>query len=387
MVTTMTNDVGNADFFPAKPGSRLVLKVGSSLIIDSAKEQGHVRRTWLASLVADVAERHAAGQDIVIVSSGAIALGARVLGLPNGGRDTLRDAQASASVGQIGLAELWSELLASHGIVAAQMLITLDDFENRRRYLNVKATLGRIMEMRGITIINENDSTATHEIRFGDNDRLAARVAQAAGADGVVILSDIDGLYDRNPALPDAKLIPEVKRLNKRIFEMASSASSSGMGSGGMLSKLQAAQIAAMAGIETAIISGKNRNPLKHWEDTGLGTVFRASKRSSARKAWIGGRMRVRGVLTVDAGAARALINGNSLLPAGVTDVSGKFSRGDLIEIVGPDGAALARGLVEYDDNDCFKVMGRKSEELGRLLGYVPRSVLVHRDSMMMVHH
>lgn len=385
MVSNLKNKGNQTEFFPPREGSRVVLKVGSSLIIDTSKDPGHVRRKWLASLVADVAERHAAGQDIVIVSSGAIALGARLLGLPNGARNNLADAQAAASVGQIGLAGIWAQLFANHGIMAAQMLITLEDLEDRRRYLNVKATLRRLMQMRSVTIINENDSTATGEIRFGDNDRLAARVAQAALAEGVVILSDIDGLYDKNPSSPDANFIPEVKKLDRKTFEMADSGSSSGMGSGGMLSKLQAAEIAGLAGIDLAIISGTARNPLTKWQKTGRGTIFRAPKRRQARKAWIGGRMRVRGTLTVDAGAAAALAKGRSLLPAGVTGFTGNFGRGDLVQIVGQDGRAIARGLVEYDASDCGKVIGHRTEELGALLGYVPRRTLVHRDSMIFI--
>lgn len=360
----------------------LVVKVGSSLLVEP---DGSVRRDWLQTLVADIAERHRTGQKIVVVSSGAIALGARRLGLEKGGRASLADAQASASVGQILLSGLWAELLAAEGLTAAQMLVTLDDLEDRRRYLNITATLDRLLGAGAVPVINENDSVATAEIRFGDNDRLAARVAQAAGAQGVILLSDVDGLYDRDPRDPDAEHIPEVTLIDGHIRLMVSSASSSGMGSGGMASKIDAADIATRAGIGLAIASGLRANPLSALDSGAPATWFAPRAGGNARKGWIGGRLSVKGRITVDAGAAKALRSGASLLPAGATAVSGDFRRGDVVDIASPDGETLARGLSEYDAADATLICGRQSSELEEVLGAVPRSVLVHRDQMVLL--
>jgi glutamate 5-kinase len=360
----------------------LVVKVGSSLLV---KSEGAVRRAWLETLVADIAARHAAGQRIVIVSSGAIALGARRLGFDKGGRASLADAQASASVGQILLSGLWAELLGATGLTAAQMLVTLDDLEDRRRYLNITATLDRLLGAGAVPVINENDSVATEEIRFGDNDRLAARVAQAAGANGVVLLSDVDGLYDRDPKDPDALLVPEVAKIDGRVRIMVSSGSSSGMGSGGMASKLDAADIAARAGIGLAIASGLRDHPLAALDAGTPFTWFEPRVGGSARKGWIGGRLSVKGQIVIDAGAAKALRKGASLLPAGATAVQGEFKRGDAIDILTADGETLARGLSEYNATDAAQICGKKSTELEAILGAVPRQVLVHRDQMVML--
>jgi glutamate 5-kinase len=360
----------------------LVVKVGSSLLVES---DGAVRRAWLETLVADIAARHAAGQRIVIVSSGAIALGARRLGFDKGGRASLADAQASASVGQILLSGLWAELLGAKGLTAAQMLVTLDDLEDRRRYLNITATLDRLLGAGAVPVINENDTVATEEIRFGDNDRLAARVAQAAGANGVVLLSDVDGLYDRDPTDPDALLVPEVAKIDGRVRIMVAGDSSSGMGSGGMASKLDAADIAARAGIGLAIASGLRDHPLAALDAGAQFTWFAPRAGGSARKGWIGGRLSVKGQIIVDAGAAKALRNGASLLPAGATAVQGEFKRGDAIDILTADGEPLARGLSEYDASDAAQICGKKSSELEGILGAVPRQVLVHRDQMVML--
>lgn len=360
----------------------LVVKVGSSLLVEP---DGAVRREWLQTLVADIAARHRAGQKIVVVSSGAIALGARRLGMEKGGRASLADAQASASVGQILLSGLWAELLAGEALTAAQMLVTLDDLEDRRRYLNITATLDRLLGAGAVPVINENDSVATAEIRFGDNDRLAARVAQAAGADGVILLSDVDGLYDRDPRDPEARLVPEVPAIDGPIRMMVTGTSSSGMGSGGMVSKIDAADIATRAGIGLAIASGLRKHPLSALDTGAPATWFVPRAGGNARKGWIGGRLSVKGRIVVDTGAARALRNGASLLPAGATAVDGEFHRGDVIDIIGADGETLARGLSEYDAADAARICGRQSSELEEVLGAVPRTVLVHRDQMVLL--
>ena len=360
----------------------LVVKVGSSLLVES---DGSVRRDWLETLVADIAKRRKAGQKIVVVSSGAIALGARRLGFEKGGRASLADAQASASVGQILLSGIWAELLGGQGLTAAQMLVTLDDLEDRRRYLNITATLDRLLGAGAVPVINENDSVATEEIRFGDNDRLAARVAQAAGAHGVVLLSDVDGLYDRDPKDPAAQLVPEVAKVDGRIRVMVTGDSSSGMGSGGMASKLDAADIATRAGIGLAIASGLHEHPLAAMENGAPYTWFAPREGGSARKSWIGGRLSVKGSISVDAGAAKALRGGASLLPAGATAVAGAFKRGDVIDIVTAEGETLARGLSEYDATDAAQICGKRSSDLESILGAVPRQVLVHRDQMVLL--
>jgi glutamate 5-kinase len=364
--------------FPPASCLRLIVKIGSALLVDPT---GAVRRDWLAGIAADVAARSKAGQQVAIVSSGAIALGARRLGLPRGGRASLEDAQAAAATGQILLSQTWAEVLAAEGLTAAQMLVTLDDLEDRRRYLNAAATLGRLLQLGVVPVINENDSVATAEIRFGDNDRLAARVAQAAGAQGVVLLSDIDGLYDRNPAQPGAVHIPRVERIDGGIVSMADDASASGMGSGGMISKIEAARIATGAGVALAIASGRIERPLS---TAARHTIFVPEKRTGARKAWLAGRLTVKGTITVDAGAATALAAGRSLLAAGATDVGGRFDRGDVVAIEGP-GGPIARGLAEYDAGEMQRLLGRRSEEHEALLGYSPRSALVHRNHMVLL--
>ncbi len=327
-----------------------------------------------------------AGQQIAIVSSGAIALGARRLNLPKGGRATLEDAQAAAAVGQIALSQVWADLLGNHNIAAAQMLVTLGDLEDRRRYLNASATLDRLIGLGAIPVVNENDSVATEEIRFGDNDRLAARIGQAARADAVVLLSDIDGLYTANPRSdPDAALVPLVEKLDARIMAMGDASSDSGMGSGGMVSKLQAAQIATGAGAHLAIISGRVNAPLTAWATSERGTLFLAATRRGARKDWLAGRLTVKGRLVVDAGAANALKQGRSLLPAGITASEGRYARGDVIDIAAADGAVIARGLAQYDSDDAERIIGKRSEDVAALLGGTPRAAIVHRDHMVLL--
>lgn len=363
---------------------RLVIKIGSALLVDPA---GQVRAEWLSSIVAEVAERRREGQQIILVSSGAIALGARRLGLPKGGRGSLDDAQAAAAVGQIALSQHWAGLLGEQGITAAQMLVTLDDLENRRRYLNAAATLERLLSLGVVPVINENDSVATAEIRFGDNDRLAARIGQAARADAVALLSDVDGLYTANPHTDaDARHIPQVRRIDASVLAMADDGSGSGMGSGGMASKIEAARIATGAGAHLAILSGLHAAPLRHWASgAGRGTIFLAQSARGARKSWLAGRLTTRGTLSVDDGAKRALERGNSLLPAGVSAVSGHFARGDVVDILDAEGRRIARGLAEYDAADAARIAGRRSEEIGAILGDTFRSVMVHRDHMVML--
>ena len=371
-----------ADLASAATCARVVIKVGSALLVGP---DGQPMRAWLASLAEEIAAVQARGQQVIVVSSGSIALGAARLGLAKGGRASLADAQAAAAVGQIALGGLWAELLAAHGLTAAQLLLTLDDLEDRRRYLNASATLNRLLETGAVPVVNENDSVATQEIRFGDNDRLAARVAQAGRADAVLLLSDVDGLYDRNPKDPEAAFVPVVRGVTPEIHAMADGGSASGLGSGGMTSKLQAAEIAERAGIALAIVNGTYSAPLARALGQGIGTLFLPRRRDRARKAWLGGRMKMKGVLTIDAGAAAALLAGRSLLAKGVTDVSGAFARGDVVEVCGPDGRGIAKGLAEYDASECAAIMGLHTDEQADVLGYTPRGVIIHRDQMVML--
>lgn len=361
---------------------RLVLKVGSALLVEKG---GALRREWLAALCAEIAEARAGGQDVVVVSSGAIALGAARLGLARGGRANLADAQAAAAVGQIALAGVWAELLGAHGLTAAQLLLTLDDLEDRRRYLNASSTLARLLEAGAIPVINENDSVATAEIRFGDNDRLAARAAQAAGASAVVLLSDVDGLFDRDPRDTGAELVREVAGVDEAVRAMATGGSGSGMGSGGMVSKLEAAEIAGRAGIALAIVNGTHAAPLARALGADRGTLFLPQRRDGGRKTWLGGRIAPKGVLTVDAGCAGALAGGASLLAAGIVQVDGAFARGDLVTVHSAKGDRLAQGLVEYSADECRAIAGRKAGEQADLLGYAPRAAVVHRDHMVLL--
>ena len=370
-----------SDLADAALAPRLVLKVGSSLLV----ERGEPRGDWLASLAGDIAALRARGIQVVVVSSGAIALGAARLKLPRGGRGSLADAQAAASVGQIALAGLWSQALGAHGIVAAQMLLTLEDLEDRRRYLNATATFDRLLAAGAVPVVNENDSVATEEIRFGDNDRLAARVAQASGATAVMLLSDVDGLFDRDPKAPGATLVPRVEGVTDAVMAMASGASSSGLGSGGMASKLQAARIAERAGIALAIVNGLNHAPISTALAGGTGTLFLPQRNASARKGWLGGRLSPSGVLRVDDGCAGALAGGASLLAAGVTDVICEFKRGDLVTIHSHRGDRIAQGLVEYSAAECRAIMGCKQDAQGEKLGYAPRAAVIHRDQLVLL--
>lgn len=380
----MTADAtaSRARAFGPEVARRLVVKVGSALLVGP---DGALRRDWLSGLVAEIAEARALGQQIVVVSSGAIALGARRVGLAKGGRASLEDSQGSAAIGQILLAGAWGQLLEAHGLIAAQVLVTLGDFEDRRRFLNASATLDRLLALGTVPILNENDTVATEEIRFGDNDRLAARAAQAAGADALVLLSDIDGLYTANPSTDaSARLVDTVDDI-AAIAGFASPTSASGMGSGGMAAKVEAARIAHAAGIPVAIVAGAPDRPLARFARTGHGTIFPAPHGVSARKAWLAGRMQVEGRLRVDAGATAALAQGKSLLAAGVTDVTGRFRRGDAVDIIGPQGQMIARGLIAYDAADMVRIAGRRSDAISAILGYAPRAAVIHRDQMVML--
>ncbi len=362
---------------------RVVVKVGSALLVDADK--GRLNRTWLESFAADIAHLRQRGQEVILVSSGAIALGRRHLGL-NAGKLKLEESQAAAAVGQIRLAHAYKELLDAHGITVAQILLTLGDTEQRRRYLNARGTLNTLLSLGAVPVINENDTVATAEIRYGDNDRLAARVAQMVGADCLVLLSDIDGLYTANPHEdPDAEFISRVLEITPAIEAMAGGVSS-GMGSGGMQTKIAAAKIAVGAGCHLCIAKGASQHPLKRIEDGARCTWFVPSSTPMAtRKQWIAGTLKPAGAIAVDEGAVRALMSGKSLLPAGVTRALGRFERGDTVSIIGPDGGEVARGICAYSDSDAARIIGRKSAEIEKVLGFRGRDEIVHRDDLVLL--
>jgi glutamate 5-kinase len=361
---------------------RIVVKVGSSLLVDSAA--GALKRDWLASLAADIAALHDEKRDMLVVSSGAIALARATLKLPRGAL-RLEEAQAAAAVGQIALARSWSECLGAHNITAGQVLLTLGDTEERRRYLNARETIDKLLEWRSVPVINENDTVATSEIRYGDNDRLAARVATMTSADLLVLLSDIDGLYDKPPAHnSDAKLIPVVARITPDIEAMAG-ASGSELSRGGMVTKIEAGKIATTAGVHMVIGSGHVMNPLRAIIDGGPCTWFLTPANPvTARKKWIAGSLEPRGALHVDAGAVKALRTGKSLLPAGVTRIEGAFERGDAVVLRGPDGHEIGRGLIAYDAADADKIKGHSSTDAMTILGFTGRTEMIHRDDLVM---
>ena len=363
---------------------RLVIKVGSSLLVDS--ERGRLDHDWLASLAQDIAQLYGDGRDMLVVSSGAIALGRAVLGLPSGAL-RLEDSQAAAAVGQISLARTWSETLGRHGIAAGQVLVTLQDTEERRRYLNARSTIGKLLEWRAVPVINENDTVATNEIRYGDNDRLAARVATMASADLLVLLSDVDGLYDAPPAdNPGAKFVSLVERITPAIEAMAGAAGSQ-LSRGGMQTKIEAGRIATQAGTHMVIASGRRAHPLTAIAQGSRCTWFlTAANPVTARKRWIAGSLEPKGSLVIDAGAVAALRGGKSLLPAGVFRVEGSFARGDAVVIRGPDGAEVARGIVAYDADDAARIKGRTSADVLSILGFGGRAAMVHRDDLVMGH-
>ncbi|BBE73497.1 glutamate 5-kinase [Oharaeibacter diazotrophicus] len=361
---------------------RIVVKIGSALLVEG--RSGVLRRAWMEAVATDVARLAAGGADVLLVSSGAIAMGRGVLGLP-AGKLRLEESQAAAAVGQIALARAWAEVLGTHGITAGQILLTLGDTEERRRYLNGRATIGTLLEKRAVPVINENDTVATTEIRYGDNDRLAARVATMMGADLLVLLSDIDGLYTAPPKDdPNATLIPVVERITPEIEAMAGAAGSE-LSRGGMKTKIEAGKMATVAGTAMIIASGKVASPLALIDAGGTHTLFRAEANPvTARKAWIAGHLEPRGTLTVDAGAVRALGQGRSLLPAGVTAVSGRFGRGDAVRVVDAAGIEVARGLVAYDDGDADRIRGRNSAAIEDILGIAGRTEMIHRDDLVL---
>jgi glutamate 5-kinase len=360
---------------------RIVVKVGSSLLIDSAA--GEVRAAWLSALADDIAKLHRDGRDVLIVSSGSIALGRSRLKLPRGPLK-LEESQAAAAVGQIALARIWSEVLGDHGIGAGQILVTLQDTEERRRYLNARSTIAKLLDWRAVPVINENDTVATNEIRYGDNDRLAARVATMASADLLILLSDIDGLYDAPPHLnPNAKLIPVVKSVTADIEAMAGSAASE-LSRGGMQTKIEAAKIATTSGTHMLIASGKIEHPLQAIMDGGRCTWFLTPANPvTARKRWIAGSLEPKGTLTIDAGAVAALRQGKSLLPAGVIRVDGSFARGDAVIVRGPDTHEVGRGLVAYDADNAEKIKGRSLSDAAQILGIDGRAEMIHRDDLV----
>jgi glutamate 5-kinase len=365
-----------------KEARRLVIKVGSALLVDG--RSGRLNRSWLETLADDIALAAGRGQQVIVVSSGAIALGRRHLGLAKG-KLRLDESQAAAAVGQIRLAKAWQEILEDRGLAVAQILLTLDDTEDRRRYLNARATLNTLLGLGAVPVINENDTVATTEIRYGDNDRLAARVAQMASAECLVLLSDIDGLYSADPRKDQsAEFIPEVSEIDARIDAMASGPTS-GLGSGGMTTKVAAARIAVGAGCSLCIASGHRPHPLAAIEAGERCSWFLPTASPvTTRKQWIAGTLKPSGVLTVDAGAAEALRNGKSLLPAGVSSVAGQFERGDTVSVVF-GGAEIARGLVAYQSSEAQLIAGRRSSDIEALLGYVGREEIIHRDDLVVI--
>ncbi|GAB4288175.1 MAG: glutamate 5-kinase [Roseovarius sp.] len=358
---------------------RVVVKIGSALLVD--RDSGGLRGAWLEALADDVAALRRAGKDVILVSSGSIALGRVALGLP--ARDlTLEQSQAAAAVGQIRLAHAYEQALGARGLRAAQVLVTLEDSADRRRYLNSRATLEQLLALGVVPIVNENDTVATDEIRFGDNDRLAAQVAVTAGADCLVLLSDVDGFYAGNPALdPQAPRLDVIARITPEIERHAGDAGS-GLSKGGMKTKLMAARTATAAGCDMAIALGTVLHPLARLQQGGAATWFPAQgDPQQKRKAWIAA-MKPRGRVQVDAGAAAALARGKSLLPAGVRAVSGRFRRGDPIEVAGPDDDLLGQGLVRYDAADAARILGLRTDQIEAVLGYPSRGPLIHRDDM-----
>ncbi|MEJ0027013.1 MAG: glutamate 5-kinase [Rhizomicrobium sp.] len=365
---------------PFAAAKLIVVKVGSALLVDA--ESGELRRYWLKSLCADVSELKRAGKNVLLVSSGAIALGRRALKLKTGPL-RLEESQAAAAAGQVRLAEAYADILAGEGIVAAQVLLTLGDTEQRNRYLNARATLKTLIELGSVAVINENDTVATAEIRYGDNDRLAARVASMMEADRLILLSDVDGLYSADPTRnAGARHIPDVPAITPQIESMAGE-SVSGLGRGGMASKLAAAKIATAAGCEVIIAKGKTNHPVAAIRAGERCTRFAASGTpAAARKRWIAGVLKPEGSLIIDAGAARALADGKSLLPAGIRQIDGRFQRGDAVLVKDQQGREIARGLAAYGAADAERIAGKRTAEIEAILGYRGRDEMIHRDDL-----
>jgi glutamate 5-kinase len=365
---------------PLGAARRIVVKVGSALLVD--RQSGRINRAWLHTLVEDLLRLRARGQQVILVSSGAIALGRRELKLANGSL-RLEESQAAAAVGQIRLAHAYKELLEEKGVTVAQVLLTLEDSERRRRYLNARATLEALLALGALPVINENDTVATAEIRYGDNDRLAARVSQMTGADCLVLLSDVEGLFTADPNKdPNAEFIDTVRHLTPQIEAMAGDARS-GVGSGGMASKIVAAKIAVAAGCHLCIAAGHPRHPIRRVEEGARCTWFvPTSTPAAARKQWIAGTLKPAGSIMIDAGALKALQEGKSLLPAGVVATRGRFDRGDTVSVLGPDGNEYARGISAYSDSDAARILGRRSSEIESLIGFRGRDEMIHRDDL-----
>ena len=361
----------------------VIIKVGSALLVD--EQQNRINEEWLAGMAADIATLHAAGKSVVVVSSGAIALGRQGLGLRSTGL-RLEEKQAAAATGQVILANAWMMALAKHNITTAQILLSPDDTETRRRHLNARATMKTLLELKSVPVVNENDTVTTAEIRYGDNDRLAARVAAMLSADMLCLLSDVDGLYTENPALNStATHLAEIDALTPEVLKMAGSANAA-YASGGMVTKLEAARIATKAGCDMVICDGRPLGPLSKLRDGARSTLFHAGASPlTARKQWIAGALSPKGCLTVDAGALGALRKGRSLLPAGVVAVEGEFERGDLIAIHNQAGAVIGHGLSAYSAGDANIICGYKSREIETLLGYRGRNEIIHADNLVMV--
>jgi glutamate 5-kinase len=366
---------------PLQTARRVVVKVGSALLVDA--RSGRLNRAWLESLVEDLLRMRRRGQQVILVSSGAIALGRRHLGLATGTLQ-LEQSQAAAAVGQIRLAHAYKELLEPHEVTVAQILLTLEDSEQRTRFLNARATLETLLSLNALPVINENDTVATAEIRYGDNDRLAARVAQMSSADCLVLLSDVDGLYTTDPNVDaHAEFIATVEQITPQIEAMGGR-SASALGSGGMATKIAAAKIAVNAGCHMCIAAGAHQHPLKRIEQRGHCTWFLPrSTPLAARKQWIAGTLRPAGAVHIDAGAWQALRDGRSLLPAGVISTTGRFDAGETVSVLA-DGTEVARGVVAYSEADTARILGRRSGDIEALLGYRGRKELIHRDDLVL---
>ncbi len=362
---------------------RIVVKVGSALLVDKATLS--LRYDWLQALVDDLAEQINAGRQVVLVTSAAVAVGRAVLNLGNGAI-TLEQKQAAAAAGQFRLMAAYQDALNHHNITAAQVLLTLDDTETRKRHLNARQTFETLLAMHALPIVNENDTVATSEIRFGDNDRLAARVAQMVSADLLILLSDIDGLYTANPRTDaTAQHVPVVEKMRRQIDAMAGTAEV-GISTGGMVTKLQAARIATQSGCAMIISDGQQLHPLKHLADGGRHTLFKASTSPlSARKKWLASMVRHQGILYIDQGAEKALLSGKSLLPAGVTRVTGRFDKGDILIIKNMQDHALAKGLANYPSSDLERLAGKQSRDISTIIGYHGGDAVVHRDDCVML--
>ena len=363
---------------------RIVIKIGSQLLVDP--ETGQVHRRWLETLGQDIAALRSEGKEVTIVSSGAIAIGRRHLGLSTG-KLMLPEQQAAAATGMVRLTHAYQEVLGKHDLTVAQVLLTLDDSENRRRYINARNTLTELLRLGAVPLINENDTVATDEIRFGDNDRLAARVVAMISADLLIMLSDIDGLYTANPQVnSNARFVPEVKGQITPDVEAMAGVQLSGDSKGGMVTKIAAARIALGAGTTAMITLGTVNNPLQRISEGGKCTVFipDANPRT-ARKEWIAGSLKPAGKLHVDAGALKALKSGKSLLPAGVKKIEGVFERGDSVAVIDPDGREIARGLVAYHQEEASRIAGHKTGEIEEILGYRGRDEMIHRDDLVLI--